>query len=648
MHNSLFDSIPPNTRDADLVPMEDGNSADTLLDSATTLLRASREAPPRRRLKSSTTLGLLSLVLHSALVALHLTLIGIWGASLEHRLVFSLDNQKTVSFLITAISQTFGTIYAALLVFVTQTLWMRRSLQVDRTLTAMHDHAAAWTGIGSALLHIWHQKAAAASLTGTFAVFLYLGNILVLHISTPALFSLQTFNFTRPLQVETNGLPSYNIGQFNTTPEWWDTFTNMTSYASSSLYYLPSVLGNTKNLGVNGSTLYDVLDLSSGSGNVTVHATGFNITCTYLHPSPDSLSYSGDTWLNDSYSGTLTVPSTRQLIYPPLHLVLIVVEPGVISVGAGGLISITFYSTIPILDSENNHPPEVTLNPPMNTTILPVASIQLFQCSQSLVNQTAVVDAQSRMLLSVEPEIYKKTSTWLPSNTSAVNISTGNPFLDLWRSWYSSIPVSAFPRDGNMGGSNFVSVADMYIIEKLNLHPANLNDAPSTAMLHDLENTLGEIVAGMFWTLGNILPTSGFFWSEEVTGLRNKSTYFWNPTRIGPSMTPPTLLRGNASVTEIQTRARLDLSIIAIAAGLTASAILTLLSLPPVILNKTPQKESPLDGTGMLHAIWLYRNSSELETELEQVEHPTEENLRQAGMVKVKWAEGGLRRQKSF
>ncbi|KAJ7762995.1 hypothetical protein B0H16DRAFT_504567 [Mycena metata] len=234
------------------------------------------------------------------------------------------------------------------------------------------------------------------------------------------------------------------------------------------------------------------------------------------------------------------------------------------------------------------------------------------------------------MLLSVEPEIYKNTSTWLPSNASSMIASgTGNPFLDLWGSWYYSIPQSTFPRDPNT--SDGVSVADV------------------TVMLHDLENTLGEIVAGMFWTLGNILPTSGpFDVSDGIITPNGTGVPF--PTQIGAAQTPPAFLQGNAIVTEIQTRVRLDLSIIAITAGLTATIILALLSLPPVILNKTPQREIPIDGTGMLHAIWLYRNSPELETELEQVEHPTDENLRQAGMVRVRWADsgGGLRRRKSF
>jgi hypothetical protein len=39
---------------------------------------------------------------------------------------------------------------------------------------------------------------------------------------------------------------------------------------------------------------------------------------------------------------------------------------------------------------------------------------------------------------------------------------------------------------------------------------------------------------------------------------------------------------------------------------------------------------------GILHAIWLYRNHPELEMLMEQVDHPTEANLREAGMVRTR------------
>jgi hypothetical protein len=45
---------------------------------------------------------------------------------------------------------------------------------------------------------------------------------------------------------------------------------------------------------------------------------------------------------------------------------------------------------------------------------------------------------------------------------------------------------------------------------------------------------------------------------------------------------------------------------------------------------------APIDGTGFLQAIWLYRNHPELEILMDQVEYPTEDNLRAAGMVQIR------------
>jgi hypothetical protein len=111
----------------------------------------------------------------------------------------------------------FAQIYSALLVFVTQTLSMRRGLQMDQPLTATHDTAAAWAGIGAAALHIWHQKAVPASFVGVFSIFLYLGSILVLHITTPAVFSVETFKSFGSLNVSTESLPAFNYSGYNSS-----------------------------------------------------------------------------------------------------------------------------------------------------------------------------------------------------------------------------------------------------------------------------------------------------------------------------------------------------------------------------------------------------------------------------------------------
>ncbi|KAJ7907415.1 hypothetical protein B0H13DRAFT_1879674 [Mycena leptocephala] len=97
----------------------------------------------------------------------------------------------------------------------------------------------------------------------------------------------------------------------------------------------------------------------------------------------------------------------------------------------------------------------------------------------------------------------------------------------------------------------------------------------------------------------------------------------------------PIPLPGNATVAEIFTQARLEVS-----AGLGISIILMLVALPSLLFHEdsTDDKDRSVNGTGILHAIaiWLYRNHPELETLLEQVEHPTDDNLRAAGLAQTR------------
>jgi hypothetical protein len=160
---------------------------------------------------------------------IHLAFFGIWAGGFEHRFTVTLEHQKIVSFLISATMTAFGTvctsivvrilrevqiilqIYSALLVFATQTLSTRRSLQMDQVLTATHDNAAAWAGVGAAISHLWLQKTipARASIIGVITAALYLTTILGLHITTSSLFSLVSVDSTRSFSGPTYGLPSF-------------------------------------------------------------------------------------------------------------------------------------------------------------------------------------------------------------------------------------------------------------------------------------------------------------------------------------------------------------------------------------------------------------------------------------------------------
>ncbi|KAJ6529839.1 hypothetical protein B0H19DRAFT_1082946 [Mycena capillaripes] len=577
--------------DAMLFPFED-KDPEIMPSSGAPLLRKTRKAPQRSSSQSSRFLSLLSLILHLTLVAIHLAFLGIWATKLEHKAILSLEHQAIASFVVTAISTTCGVLFSALLIFVTQTLAIQRELQMNQPLTTTHDTVGAWSGMGSAAFYLRQQRVVPASTLGVLSVFSYLSGSLIIHVSTPALFAVETFNASNPVSIGTYGLPAYNWSGYD--------LTNETDVGSALRTFCVSL-----HLGLSGGTLYDVLELNEGIGNVTVNATGFNISCGYSLNVKTSFvpanRSSDDTW-------QVTLPEESR-VYPVHPTFLITADPGlVISQGTNCPRNYAFmYSTIPIIDSNNNTGPWADLTPPMRTT---VSSIQVLQCSQTLVAQKAIVDPQSRKMLAVDPPIKKIVSAISPFKSSAFDTS-GNLLLNaiclgatFWSKFYADLPKSAFPFDLKAVPSSlplgaprsYMFMQDLYLIERL---------------------------------LGHIPPTHGLLAHASGT-----------PLAVGLQgvENPPYLLRGNVMVHEFFTQARLD-----IVAGLTASTALMLISLQYSIF---PWREKDgghiaIRGTGILHTIWLYRSHPELEALLPQVDDPTDDNLRAVGMVATRLAVRG-------
>ncbi|KAJ7112172.1 hypothetical protein C8R44DRAFT_741877 [Mycena epipterygia] len=492
-------------------------------------------------------------------------------------------------------------IRCALLVFITQKLSMRQSIKTDQTLTTTHDTAAAWAGIGSSIYCLWNQRTLPATTVGVLSILLYLGSILVLHITTPALFALETFNSTRSVSVGTQGLPTYmwpsnisNSADGDSAMD--DTINNLREYAQNSLAFFPPVVESSKAPGLWGGTLYEVPDVNTAVGNVTVNATGFNISCRYMNDMEAQNTGPGSFWNISWRDGSSS--SSYQIGLTP---------PGIISApwDHSSSKSLIIYSTIPIVDSYNQRGPSINLIPPMATS---VASIQLLRCSQTLVNQTALVDSQSWEIIMLEPDIEKNVSSWMlyagPYDAS-LNSSDGNLFLDLWALWYRSFPGSSvLPED--FGHSS----RSLYLIQKLNLLPTDTGPPRANVTLHELENALSVIVASMFWTLSYKPPVAPISINvSEVNGSLVRYPYSYQSTLFR--------LDGTTTVTVLVLEGRLDVS---------------------MYKYYPTAKTDSLDR--ILYAIWLYRNHPELETLLEQVEHPTDDNLRDAGMVRVRLVGG--------
>ncbi|KAJ6566920.1 hypothetical protein B0H19DRAFT_1067182 [Mycena capillaripes] len=219
------------------------------------------------------------------------------------------------------------------------------------------------------------------------------GCIMTLHITTPALVSLETFNTTSSIRVGTQGLPTYSNLSLHDGDK-------IDAYAPGSLSFFPTIVQNTNQLGLSGGTLYEVLDLNLGEGNATVNATGFNISCGYLtdvvqkHYSSSPLKWKMQVGKgNTSFTFKIKKHSFIQSLSPqPLTK------------------SIMLASTIPIVDSENKLGPATPLKPSMHNN----SWVHMLQYSLSLVNQKAIVDAQSHKIITVDPDIGMTVSSWLP------------------------------------------------------------------------------------------------------------------------------------------------------------------------------------------------------------------------------------------
>ncbi|KAJ7112179.1 hypothetical protein C8R44DRAFT_882571 [Mycena epipterygia] len=186
-----------------------------------------------------------------------------------------------------------------------------------------------------------------------------------------------------------------------------------------------------------------------------------------------------------------------------------------------------------------------------------------------------------------------------------------------WALGYPKLPATSISSGG-------YSTQDLYLIQKLNLLPTDAGPPRANVTLHELENALSVLIASMFWTFAPLSINV-----SEVNGSLVRYPYSRQNT--------PFRLNGTATITALVLEGCLDLNIIAVAAGLTASIVLLLLSLPNSFLHRGSC--TPFG--------YIATNYPELETLLEQVEHSTDDNLRDAGMVHMRLVGDGPRKRES-
>jgi hypothetical protein len=140
------------------------------------------------------------------------------------------EQQTVVSFWTTFITTGFGTvwvsktgvflanaseqIYCSILVFLIQKHAMQQNLRSYQTLTVTHDSLSSWAGLGAALSTLYNQLSGPTSVFGTLNIVGYLGCISILHITIPALLSVQTFTATVAVVTPTFTVPDFENASY--------------------------------------------------------------------------------------------------------------------------------------------------------------------------------------------------------------------------------------------------------------------------------------------------------------------------------------------------------------------------------------------------------------------------------------------------
>ncbi|KAF7330600.1 hypothetical protein MSAN_02460200 [Mycena sanguinolenta] len=439
-------------------------------------------------------------------------------------MIFSVALQAKVSELTKATMTMFATIYLAAIVFVTQKLANQCNLKKYTTLTATHDNLLSWSGIGSALNNLYIQFSLPASIPETLSIVGYLGLIMVIHITTPAFFSVPIFNIPTSSIVPTLGIPQWN--QSNHEP--------VMVFMDKTIDFLPWINNLEDTLGLFNGSLYDVLqDTNLGNGSAEISLTGFNISCGYL-PGRNTESLKASGWQPPSWeiSFDSKVPPISLLSRGPNIIGMYFTWTGPVNN------SIILYTTNDVVDSQGQKGSPVTLRKPMGPNAT-VSQLQFLQCSNW----------------------WKyDNSTISPPDETLIGSHFWSDFL-----WNAEYDWSYIPENDNTTDViDYISNTREYLMEELRLNPSWIaSGTASTSVpvlkLHDIENALSSLVASIFWIAGHITPGSIISkYSSDQFGPGVSAIGF---NRYDPAI-PPMLSVNNAVVQQTNPACRLDLNVL--------------------------------------------------------------------------------------
>ncbi|KAL1665464.1 hypothetical protein GGF50DRAFT_52658 [Schizophyllum commune] len=582
-------------------------------------------APERLTQALSTKLGKvrflrrLSYTLHGYLFFLHIVLFAVCYHHLEEGLTIPLSGDgnfdNLTSTVITVSGTVFATLYGALLIWLTQRLALRRLLTSEQTLTAMHDEFKSWIGIGSALLALFGQSRIKSALPWVLCIAGYLVNVTVLHITMPAMFSLQVGNLYHPDNITTQMAYPDVYNMLHTWPtDARDTSTLLHALFSDASSLLPYVLllDPDKTVGLAKATIYDQLATNTLSDTIAlVNATTFDVSCGTLHSLEvdDTYPKSAPMWYSVSHvypNGTKQEDIRVKYIQPNNAMALTWHNITSDDIRPGANRSFYLYGTFDIEDSagdvlSNFSLPEPNGHPP---------NVSMIGCDLHSYNHTIQVDTTTRVAKLDQVPALRKSALWSDWEPQDPVAPDDLAILDLW----ITAVMKQYQTSFTLGGTGVYRLGFMekFIASYLGLQlPGwSATHVPrGQVMLHHVENALSELAAAYFWSL-NQVNTDNQYGIERTSDIA-----------IGR----PEAVR------------RLHLNRTPVVVGLCASTLLMIMNLLLVRPRRTRAigAVDVLDTLGLLQIVWFVRGRPDALSTVGRVQRPNEQDLRHAGMFVV-------------
>ncbi|KAH7922483.1 hypothetical protein BV22DRAFT_1037445 [Leucogyrophana mollusca] len=550
--------------------------------------------------------------LHLTVILIHACLLVLWARRTEHRVTVPIGvKSNLVSVGLTITQQTFSTLYLAGMVAVAQQLALNRNLLRCQTLTATHDQSGAWTGLGAALLSLFRQLRVPAAVWGVLSVTLYLICVAILHVSSSSLFNLEVFNATYQTSTQTT------LGMPNLTDIF--AFTNDWS-ASTAVASTVGQLSELSTIGVMNGTVFDSLLDTSGIDNATVNATTFGVDCFTL----PNITATRDV-TNLTYSVTSTVGDEQIYfmgVYPYYQNVLKFFPLAGTAPTPGrqvGLLAIP-----PIIDSRGDAGSIFQMLRPINQTgpngtePNELVSVQAMACSLYLINQTAIVDAQTNELLRVEPALPPDESQWVPWEWPPIDTAEDDSIDWFWFAFDVATPsATTYTMESNSCKAGCrLSMLEKRLMNLLgryvDVNSVNQSTVVSPSLkLGDLEGALANVAAAMVWSGARV----------------NSSVPF--------SGQPFDVATGETLITKAFPLSRLNINILPVVVGLGASIALFVLSALLVHDSHNGAGAPSIGSAGLLEVVWLSSRQSSVRERISEVPASSERGLRKAGLFLV-------------